>query len=89
MLVHARTHGSAKIRAKRIVTRQEIPYKNASGNMVYWRVAQVYESIELFDDDFANGRVKDGAEVYWRYIRTSNPGKRLKREGYHEHAVLR
>ena len=81
VLVRAKTHDSAKIKAKRIVGRREIPYKNAYGSMVYWRVAEVYESVELFEDEFENGKVKDGAQVYWRYIRSSNPGKRLKREG--------
>jgi hypothetical protein len=81
VLVHARTHDGAKIKAKRIVARREIPCKNSCGSMVHWRVAEVYESVELFEDEFANGKVKDGAQVYWRYIRSSNPGKRLKREG--------
>jgi len=79
--VRAKSHDAAQIKAKRVVNRSEIPYKNPSGNMVYWRVAGVYESVELFDDEFANGKIKDGAQVYWRYIRSANPLARLKREG--------
>jgi hypothetical protein len=81
VLVRAKSHDGAKIKAKKIVVRQAIPYKNVYGNTVYWRVAEVYESVELFENEFENGKVRDGAQVYWRYIRSSNPSKRLKREG--------
>jgi hypothetical protein len=54
---------------------------NPLGNKVCWRVADVYESVELFEDEFKDGRFKDGAQIYWRFIRSSDPGKRLKREG--------
>ena len=81
VLVHAKSHDDAKKKARRIVDRKEVPYKNPLGNTVYWRVADVYESVELFEEEFENGKFKDGAQVYWRYIRSSSPVKRLKREG--------
>jgi hypothetical protein len=81
VLVRAKSHDNAKKKARRIVNRKEVPYKNPLGNTVYWRVADVYESVELFEDEFKNQRFKDGAQVYWRYIRSSSPAKRLKREG--------
>jgi hypothetical protein len=43
-----------------------------------WRV---YESVELFDDEFRDGKPKDGTQVYWRYIRSADPVKKLKRDG--------
>ena len=81
VLVRAKSHEAAKMKARRIVNQTEIPYKNALGNIVYWRLAGVCGSAELFEHDFANGKIKDGAEVYWRYIRSADPLKRLKREG--------
>lgn len=81
VLVRARGHSDAKKKARRIAARREMPYKNPLGNMVHWRVTEVYESVQLFDDEFEGGRFRDGAQVYWRYIRSSNPRKRLKREG--------
>jgi hypothetical protein len=81
VLVRAKSHDTAKTKAKRVVTQQEVPYRNSLGNMVCWRISQVYESVKLFEDDFKSGTFKDGAQVYWRYIRSSDPVKRLKREG--------
>ena len=81
VLVRAQSHDAAKTKAKHIVTQQEVPYKNSLGNAVRWRISQVYESVKLFDNDFKSGNFKDGAQVYWRYIRSSDPIKRLKREG--------
>jgi len=81
VLVSAKNHATAKSKAKQIVARREVPYKNALGNIVHWRVAEVYESVELFEDEFKDGKVRDGAQVYWRYIRSSNPIRGLKREG--------
>jgi len=81
VLVRAKNHAAARTKAKKIVGRREVPYKNPLGNLVYWRVTNVYESVELFEDEFKDGAAKDGAQVYWRYIRSSDPVKRLKREG--------
>jgi hypothetical protein len=80
-LVRAKSHDDAKKRARTIVNQKEVPYKNPVGNTVYWRVADVYESVQLFEDEFENRTFKDGAQVYWRYIRSSSPVKRLRREG--------
>ena len=80
VLVRAKDHNTAKAKAKKAVNRQSVPYKNSLNNMVYWRVEDICGSAELFDDDFKDGKVKDGAEVYWRYIRSSDPMKRLKQE---------
>jgi len=41
----------------------------------------VYESVELFADEVKDGKFKDGAQIYGRFIRSSNPVNRLKREG--------
>jgi hypothetical protein len=79
--VRANSHDNAKAKAKRLVARQMVPYKNVLGFVVRWRVVKAYESVELFADEFEDGKFKDGAQVYWRYIRSSNPAKRLKREG--------
>jgi hypothetical protein len=81
VLVRAKSHETAKLKARRIVNERSTPYKNALGNMVYWRVASVCGSAELFDDEFTDGKVKDGAQVYWRCIRSADPVTRLKREG--------
>jgi Domain of unknown function (DUF4288) len=81
VLVRARNHNAARTKAKQIADQQSVPYKNVLGNTVHWRVADVYGSVELFEDEFKNGEIKDGAQVYWRYIRSANPVKRLKREG--------
>jgi hypothetical protein len=81
VLVSSRSHDAAQSKAKRIIDKTEVPYKNTSGYMVYWRVAKVYESVELFEPEFKNGNIKDGAQVYWRFIRSADPVKRLTREG--------
>ena len=81
VVVRAKNHERARKKARRIVDRGEVPYKNPLGNKVYWRVAEVYESVELFEDEVQDGRFRDGAQIYWRFIRSSNPVKRLKREG--------
>ncbi len=81
VLVRAGSHDAAKKKAKRIVGRGSTPYKNVLGNAVHWRVACVYGLTELFEDEFKNGGFKDSAQVYWRYIRSSDPLKKLKREG--------
>ena len=81
VVVRASGHKLAKKKAREIVGRKEVPYKNPLGNTVYWRVAEGYESVELFEDEFRDGEIKDGAQIYWRFIRSSNPVKRLQREG--------
>jgi hypothetical protein len=81
VLVRAKSHGEAKSRARRVVTKREVPYRNPLGNLVYWKVWRVYESVELFDDEFRDGKPKDGTQVYWRYIRSADPVKKLKRDG--------
>jgi hypothetical protein len=80
VVVRAKNHDQAKVKARRIVNNAEVPYKNPLGNTVRWRVSEVYESAELFEDEVKDGRFKDGAQIYWRYIRSSDPVKRLKRE---------
>lgn len=82
VLVQSGSHAAAKRKAERIVNNTSEPYRNPLGNVVRWRVAEVYESVELFGDEFdKNGTFKDGLQVYWRYIRSTDPVKRLKREG--------
>jgi hypothetical protein len=81
VVVRASAHELAKRKAREIVGRREVPYNNPLGNKVRWRVAAVYESVELFEDELRGGRVKDWAQIYWRFIRSSDPVKRLKREG--------
>jgi len=82
VIVRSSSHAMTKKKARQVVGKSEVPYKNALGNMVRWRVEQVYESVELFEDEFGkNGAFKDGTQVYWRYVRSSDPLKRLKREG--------
>jgi len=82
VIVRSSSHEAAERKAREIVARRSVPYRNALGNMVRWRVDKVVGSMELFDDGFArNGAVKDGLQVYWRYIRSSDPMKRLNREG--------
>jgi hypothetical protein len=76
MLVRSRSHESAQRKARAMVRRSERPYKNVRGEMVIWRLQTVYESVELFD-----ARLRDGTEVYWRFIRSSSPVQRLRREG--------
>jgi hypothetical protein len=81
VIVRSNGHAAAKRKAERIVNKTNVSYKNPLGNMVRWRVAEIYESVELFEDEFEkNGAIKDGLQVYWRYIRSTNPVKRLKRE---------
>jgi len=82
VLVRSRSHEAARKKAREIVNKNSVPYKNTSGHMVRWRVCKVYDSAELFEDEFGqNGEVKNGAQVYWRYIRSADPVKRLKKEG--------
>jgi hypothetical protein len=81
VLVNAKSHELAKKKARAIVGKREVPYKNPLGNTVYWRVAEIYESVELFEDELKDGKFKNGAQIYWRFIRSSDPVKRLKREG--------
>ena len=81
ILVRARSHSQAQTKARRIVTKNETPYQNSAGNKVCWRVFKVYESVELFEDEFKDGKPKDGAQIYWRYIRSADPVKKLKRDG--------
>ena len=81
VLVHARSHGTAKERGRKVVQRSLIPYKNPLGETVRWKVVHVYESVELFEDEFSGQMIKDGAQVYWRYIRSRDPIRRLRREG--------
>jgi starvation-inducible outer membrane lipoprotein len=81
VLVRAKSHGEAKSKARGIVTKGEVPYKNPLGNLVHWKVWKVYESVELFDDEFKGGKPKDGAQVYWRYLRAADPVKKLKTDG--------
>jgi hypothetical protein len=49
--------------------------------MVHWKISNVFESVELFQDEFKNGKPRNGVQVYWRYIRATDPVKKLKREG--------
>jgi hypothetical protein len=44
-------------------------------------VWKVYESVELFDDEFKGGKPRDEAQVYGRYLRAADPVKKLKRDG--------
>ena len=81
VLIRAKTHIEAKRKARGIVTSREVPYKNPLGNLVRWKEWKVYESVELFDDEFKGGKAKDGAQVYWRYLRAADPVKKLKRDG--------
>ena len=81
VIVRATDHKAAQRKARKVIARREVPYKNALGNLVSWRVEAVCQSVELFDDEFKNGKPNDGAQVYWRYIRSSNPVRRLRREG--------
>ena len=81
VLVRAKTHFEAKRKARGIVTRRELRYKNPLGNLVRWKLWKVHESVELFDDEFKGGKAKDGAQVYWRYLRAADPVKKLKRDG--------
>ncbi len=75
LLVRANGHREAERKAARIVGSTEKPYKNPFGNSVRWKLATVYESVELFDE-----KIVDGTEVYWRFIYAKEPVKRLKRE---------
>jgi hypothetical protein len=81
VLIRARSHAQAKAKAREIVSRAESPYKNPLGNMVHWKISNVFESVELFQDEFKNGKPRNGVQVYWRYIRATDPVKKLKREG--------
>jgi len=81
VLVRASSHDNAKAKAKRLVAQQMVPHKNVLGYMVRWRVIKAYESVDLFADEFEGGKFKDGAQVYWRYMHSSNHAKRLKHEG--------
>jgi hypothetical protein len=81
VVLRARSHVEAQRKAQRIVAKNETPYKNSQGNTVRWIVFKVYESVELFKDEFEDGRPKDGAQIYWRYIRAANPVNKLKRDG--------
>jgi hypothetical protein len=81
VLVRASSHKAAEKKARGVVSKSEVPYENPLGNKVSWRVASVCHSVELFDDEFKNGKPSDGAQVYWRYIRSPDPVKRLQREG--------
>ncbi len=80
VLVRAKSHDLAQKKARKAVGKSQVPYRNPFGNMVYWRVAKIYESVELFEEEFKDGQIRDGAQVYWRFIRSSDPIKRLKRE---------
>ncbi len=75
VLVRAKNHDEAERKASTIVRKTEKPYKNPFGNVVRWKLAKVYESVELFDEN-----IVDGTEVYWRFIYAKDPVKRLKRE---------
>ena len=81
VLVRASSHADAQARARRLVNKREPAYKNPRGNLVRWRVSKVFESVELFSDEFDGRKFKDGAQVYWRYMRASDPVKKLKRDG--------
>ena len=81
VLVRSKSHEGAQEKARRIVGKREAPYRNALGNMVHWRVSKIVESVELFENEADKDGFKDGAQVYWRFIRSSNPARRLKREG--------
>jgi hypothetical protein len=81
VVVRARSHDAAQQKANRIVRDREAPYKNPLGNVVRWRVTKVFESVKLFEDEANKDGFKDGAQVYWRYIRSSDPERRLKKEG--------
>ena len=76
VLVKARSHEAAQKKAEKLVKENEVPMKNSLGNTFRWRLVHVYECVHLFDKE-----LKEGTEVYWRYIRSSDPVKRLKREG--------
>ena len=80
VVVRAKSHDQAQQKARRIANKHEVPYKNPFGNTICWRVTKVYESVELFADEVKDGKFKDGAQIYWRFIRSSNPVNRLKRE---------
>jgi hypothetical protein len=82
ILIRAASHGEAQSKARKVVQRKEAPYKNSYGNLVRWKVSRVYESVRLFEDEFpVDAAPVDGAQVYWRFISSRNPIKRLKREG--------
>jgi len=81
VLVRAGNHRAAQEKARRVINKRERPYKNSLGNVIHWKLNTVFESAELFEDELRNGRVSNGAQVYWRFIRSSNPVKRLKKEG--------
>lgn len=76
LLVRSRSHDGAQRKASKLVRRTERPYKNVYGQVVHWKLRTVYESVELFD-----AQLRDGTEVYWRFIRSADPDKSLRREG--------
>jgi hypothetical protein len=88
-LLPLRNHAEGKTKARRIAAQKEVPHKNRLGGTVYWRVSKVCESVELFEHEFKDGKPKDGAQVYWRYLRAADPGKILKRDGIMNAPYLR
>jgi len=81
VVVRAKNHRAAQQKAVRIVRNRERPYENSLGNMVCWYVSKAVHSVKLFEDEAGKDGFKDGAQIYWRFIRSSNPVRRLKREG--------
>ncbi|MGI9101361.1 MAG: DUF4288 domain-containing protein [Terriglobales bacterium] len=81
ILLRAAGHGDARKKGRKLAQGTEAPYKNPFGDTVRWRVTHVIDSVELFEDEFDQHGPKDGMQIYWRYIRSADPVKRLEREG--------
>ena len=81
ILLRAATHSEARKKGRKLAQKTEVPYKNSFGNTVRWRVSHIIDSVELFEHEFNENGPKDGMQIYWRYIRSADPVKRLKREG--------
>lgn len=80
VLVRARNHDRARTKALEIAKRNLAPYKNALGQVVR-RQPRVYESVQLFDK-----QLKDGSEVYWRFLSSTDARRKLRKEGIFEGA---
>lgn len=75
VVVKARTHDAARKKALENTKRQLTPYRNALGKMVRMQ-PRVYESVQLLDK-----HLKDGSEVYWRFLSSADARRKLRKEG--------
>jgi hypothetical protein len=77
VLLFKSTPSSVAAKGHEVAKQHQHAYRNVYGELVRWKLHQVLEIVDVFDQ-----RITEGSEVYHRFHLNANPDATARRLGY-------